>query len=460
MNCAPSQTPEFTTFKFPNADDFRAECDRVGIQLPWSDDLSILAEPITIAGRTLANRYAIQPMEGVDSEPDGSPSELTRRRYQRFAGGGASLLWFEAVSVVRAGRSIGRQLWITPDNVDSYKRLVDETRAIGRAATGRDPMIICQLTHSGRWSRPDGTPAPIIAQRIPALDSATHGAEQHYVTDDEFDAMQEDFLRAAKLAMQAGFDGVDFKVVHGYLLAELLGAHERPGKYGGSYANRTRFLREGFVRMRSELGPRAVITSRLTLLEPSPFPHGWGVKPEIGSTDLDLSEPSRLYKELIDWGAPVTNVSLGHPRYQPHLNRPHDQSLAGIGKPPEHPLVGVRRFIDMTAHAQRLAPQVPLLSAGLSWLRQHIGNVGAGMVKEGMCGFLGLGRMAFALPDTPKQLMTTGKLEEKAVCITCSMCSQIMKDGVAETGCVVRDKALYAPKYALGRKAAKAKGLA
>jgi 2,4-dienoyl-CoA reductase-like NADH-dependent reductase (Old Yellow Enzyme family) len=184
------------------------------------------------------------------------------------------------------------------------------------------------------------------------------------------------------------------------------------------------------------------------------------VRAEPGSTAIDLDEPSRLYRELIAWGAPVTNVSLGHPRYQPHLNRPHDQSLAGVAKPPEHPLIGVRRFIDMTAHAQRLDPAVPLVSAGLSWLRQHMGNVGAAMIRDGQSTFLGLGRMAFAYPDYPKVLLAGSAPDLKKVCISCSMCSQIMKDAVAETGCVVRDKAIYAPKYALGRKAAKAKGMA
>ena len=76
--------------------------------------------------------------------------------------------------------------------------------------------------------------------------------------------------------------------------------------------------------------------------------------------------------------------------------------------------------------------------------------VGAAVLKNRMAGIIGSGRMAFAYPDFAKDILTKGKLDPNKVCIACSACTQIMRDG-GTTGCVVRDNKVYGPIYRHGR---------
>ncbi len=453
---------DFRRFDLKTYDDLRGDLAALKLELPISENTAVLGDAVTIGGRRLPNRFVIQPMEGVDGDPvSGAPTALTGRRYRRFAEGGAGLIWAEAVSVVPEGCSNARQMRITADNLDAYKRLVADAKAAARAAFGHELQFVVQLTHSGRFSRPGGEVKPLKVQHNPFLDQKLGMADIEPVSDETLDRLQDDFVNAAKLAAEAGFDGVDMKAVHGYLIAELLGAHTRGGKYGGSYENRTRFLRETAQRMMDELPKSTFVTSRTTVLEPCPYPYGWGVVPEVGKTwTVDLSEPKRLMKECFEMGMPMFNVSVGFPRFQPHMNRPHDNSLVGEANPPEYPLIGVARFQQTVRDMQQSLPECPVPTAGLAWLRHLLPQVAAGLVEEGWCSLIGLGRGAFAYPELVKDILESGVMDPARCCTTCSMCTQIMKDGVGCGGCVIRDRKIYGPELKKGRVAAKARGLA
>jgi 2,4-dienoyl-CoA reductase-like NADH-dependent reductase (Old Yellow Enzyme family) len=453
---------DFRKFDLKTYDDLRSDLVALNLELPISGNLDILGESVKIGDRTLPNRFVIQPMEGVDADPaTGAPTELTDRRYVRFAKGGSGLIWAEAVSVVPEGCSNAKQMRITADNVDAYKVLVEDTKAAARAAFGHDIQFVVQLTHSGRFSRPGGVVKPLKIQHNPFLDEKLGMSGIEPVSDDYLDRLQDEFVKAAQLAAAAGFDGVDMKAVHGYLIAELLGAHTREGKYGGSYENRTRFLRETAQRMMAELPKSTFVTSRTTVLEPCPYPYGWGVVPTTGKTwEVDLTEPKRLMKECFEMGMPMFNVSVGFPRFQPHMNRPHDNALVGEGAPPEYPLIGVARFQQTVRDMQQSLPECPVPTAGLAWLRHLMPQVAAGLIEEGWCSLIGLGRGAFAYPSLVKDILTKGVMDPTKCCTTCSMCTQIMKDGVGCGGCVIRDKEIYGSELKKGRLAAKAKGMA
>ncbi|MEI6891768.1 MAG: hypothetical protein V5783_06310 [Pontiella sp.] len=453
---------DFKRFNLKTLDDLRGDLDELGLELPISGNLAVLGEKVKLGQQEVPNRFMIQPMEGVDADPaTGAPTDLTYRRYKRFAEGGSGLIWAEAVSVVPEGCSNAKQMRMTEANLDHYKQLVSETKAAARVAYGHDMKFVVQLTHSGRYSRPGGVVTPLKIQHNPFLDKALSMENVDVVSDDYLDRLQDEFVNAAKLAAEAGFDGVDMKAVHGYLIAELLGAHSREGKYGGSFENRTRFLRETALRMMDELPKSTFVTTRTTVLEPCPYPYGWGVVPTIGETwEPDLTEPKRLMAECHEMGMPMFNVSVGFPRFQPYLNRPHDNSLMGEDKPPEYPLVGVERFQQTVREMQQSLPECPVPTAGLAWLRHLLPEVAAGLVEEGWCSLIGLGRGAFAYPELVKDILTEGKMDLSKCCTTCSMCTQIMKDGVGCGGCVLRDKEIYGPELKKGRAAAKAKGLA
>jgi len=444
---------DFKRFDLEDVDSLREALAELSLELPISDDFSIFSQPLQVAGNRLPNRFIVQPMEGVDADPEtGSPSDLTFRRYHRFAEGGSSLIWAESISVVPEGRSNPKQLWLTDRNLDDYKRLVEKTKAAAQQKFGRDVLFIIQLTHSGRACRPEGKPAPMKAQHNPYLDGPMGMVDAEPVNDDYLDRLQDDFVRAGCLAANAGFDGVDMKVVHGYLVAELLGAHTRKGKYGGSYENRTRFFRETVLRLMEELPASCFVTSRITALEPCPYPYGWGVAPVEGDWMLDLAEPKQLVRQCAEWQMPLFNASIGLPRYQPYMNRPHDGSLIGAPPPPENPLEGVARFQAIVREMQQTVPEMPAPTAGLTWLRHLMPYVAAGLLNERWCTLIGQGRGALAYPDSVRDILETGKLDPQKCCTTCSMCSQIMADGVGCSGCVVRDRDIYGPELKKGRR--------
>jgi len=344
---------------------------------------------------------------------------------------------------------------LTAQNLDVWRRLVDGTRRAARDEGCGEVTLILQLTHSGRYSRPQGKPAPVVAQRNPALEKAMPELPATEPVDDAALArLEEAFVAAAELAERAGFDGVDMKAVHGYLVAELLGARCREGRYGGPYENRTRFLKNCLAGMRQTLAKATWVVSRLTVLEPSDYPYGWGVAEREGAWEADLAELLRLVGELSAMGVPLHNISMGYPRFQPFMNRPHDRPLAGGPPPPEDPLRGVARFQEAVRAVRQAADGAPVVTAALSWLRHLAPCVAAGLVRESWCDLIGFGRSSFAYPDAPKDILTRGAMAPEKCCVTCSMCSQIMKDLAGRAGCVVRDSAVYVPEYRRGRAAA------
>jgi len=160
---------DFKEFNYQNIEDFKSDIRKMGLDIPLSDNLEYLSGQVKVGSFTLANSLAINPMEGTDGKLDGSPDDLTIRRYKRFSGSGAALIWFEAVAVVPEGRTCPRQLWIHRDNLPAFQRLCNDIIENSRNASGFTPLLIMQLTHSGRFSKPQGKSAPVIAVHNPYL---------------------------------------------------------------------------------------------------------------------------------------------------------------------------------------------------------------------------------------------------------------------------------------------------
>ena len=448
---------EHERFRFKDRAELLRRAAELGVPLPYSDDISVLLTPADVAGRRLPNRFVVQPMEGCDAEKDGSPGPLTTRRYLRFAAGGSGLVWFEATAVVPEGRANPRQLWITPGNIEAFRRLIEVTRAEARATfgAGHDVLLVLQLTHSGRYARPEGPRRPAIAQHNPVLDERIGiGPNYPLISDEELDVLQEAYVRAAGLAAEAGFNGVDVKACHGYLAGELLAAFTRSdSRYGGDFENRSRFLLEVVEKIRAAV-PGVFVTSRFGVHDGLPWPYGFGAG-EGKTADLNLREPLELARRLCRLGSPVLNVTLGNPYFNPHYNRPYDVPVAGAALPEEHQLVGVGRLLGAAAAVQHALPETPTVGAGYSWLRHFMPNVAAGAVARGDATLIGLGRQAIAYPDCVKDLMEMGALDPERTCTACSGCSQMMRDG-GRAGCRVHDREVYAEEYRQGRARAKA----
>lgn len=424
------------TFHYASLDDVRQTAERLHAFLPIQEDLSPLYAPLTLAGKTVNNRIAFQPMEGTDGTEDGAPDKWTIRRYERFAKAGPGVIWFEAVATVPEGRASAHQLYLTEKNVDEFKRLTDRMREISLKENGYAPLIVMQATNSGRYSKPTGKPEPIIAYRCPPLEE---GLDQPFrvLTDDELRRYEAVFEATAKLSQQAGFDGMDVKCCHRYLACELLSAYTRPGEYGGSYENRTRFLKNAYRAAKAGISGDFFLTSRLNVYDGFAYPYGFGV--HEGSLEPDLTEPIRLIGELKDeFDIPLINVTMGNPYKNPHVNRPYDH---GNYVPDEHPFTGLGRMMAGVKEIQEALPNLPVLGSAFSYLRQFAPNLAAGMVASGACAMAGFGRMAFADPEFVRQCRNGG-IDKKSVCVTCGGCAALLRAG-RPAGCIVRDREVY-----------------
>lgn len=443
------------------------EIARLHVEITLEPEIRELLRPTTLAGRKVGNRLLVQPMEGCDGTLDGKPDELTFRRWGRFARGGAKVLWGEAVAVRADGRANPRQLLLSRENAQDLARLVDYARDEHGLVFGTDDdfLVGIQLTHSGRFSCRRRS----ILFHEPAFDAASGIPPDHPVlADDDLDRLQDDFVAAAKLAREAGADFVDLKQCHRYLLSEMLAARTRPGKYGGSLENRTRFAREVLRRIREETGPGLILATRINLFDgipfaknprtgigepvavPIPYLAAFGADPER-PTQPDLREPIEAIRFLREAGLQWINASAGCPTTNPHVGRPADtEPPDGYGMP-ESGLVGVERHFRLAEAVARAFPDLAVVGTGYSYLRHFALEAGEANVRAGSVSFVGLGRGAIAYPDFARDAAAEGKLASRKACITASFCTALMRSkgndlGQFATGCVPRDP-VYAKLY-------------
>ncbi len=414
-------------FHLENADALRAEIGRLGLAIPVVDEFSVLREPMALRDKRVSNRLCVQPMEGADATPDGAPGAMTFRRYLRYARGGFGMIWVEATAVRRDARANPAQLCLHHDNVHAFAQLVHAIREAARESRREDIVLLIQLTHPGRR----GGTAPVIVHHYPDADRKLDIPADYPLASDSFlDGLRDTYVEAARLAAEAGFDGIDVKSCHGDLTAELLAAFTRTGRYGSSFENRTRFLRETLAEIRTHV-PKLLLATRTTAYDGNPQPYGFGVTGRTGR-ESDLREPIELVRMLRDAGVDLVNVSVSPP--------------PAVNGEPRHPLWLLDRQLAITRKLHESVPDLPVLGGGFSWLRQLVPNVAAAVLGDEGMAVAGLGRGALGYPDAPRDLFDTGKLDPTKCCIMCDACYELIGEG-ALTGCVIRDSDVYGPEY-------------
>jgi 2,4-dienoyl-CoA reductase-like NADH-dependent reductase (Old Yellow Enzyme family) len=437
---------------------FRRHLEENHIAIPCDSGLiagttSPLSQPLRSHGLNIGNRFAIHPMEGWDGAVDGSPSELTVRRWQNFGRSGAKLIWGgEAVAVRHEGRANPNQVLINPATVGAIARLRETLIAEHREKTGNtDGLLIgLQLTHSGRYCQPNvkGRPEPRILYRHPILDKRLKLPPDYPVlTDGDIRGIIEDFHRAARLAHSSGFDFVDVKHCHGYLGHEFLSAHTREGSYGGSFENRTRFLREVVEGIRAT-APGLKIGVRLSAFDTAPFPpesfqsllpYRWGFGVNANNpVEPDLTEPAKFLALLRDMDIRLVNITAGSPYYNPHVQRPALFPPSDGYQPPEDPLVGVARQMEATRTLKSMFPDLVIVGTGYTYLQDFLPYVAQAAVRQEWVDFVGLGRMVLAYPELPWDVLNGLPLERKRLCRTFSDCTTAPRNGLP-SGCYPLD---------------------
>jgi 2,4-dienoyl-CoA reductase-like NADH-dependent reductase (Old Yellow Enzyme family) len=446
--------------KLRTASDFVDHLASLGVDLPFEPDLETgadapLAQPFDAAGQTVGNRFCILPMEGWDATPDGRPTELVERRWRRFGQSGAKLIWGgEAAAVRHDGRANPNQLRIGDDTVDDLRALrevlVDEH--VEHVGSADDLLVGLQLTHSGRWARPDGTPRPRVAYRHPVLDPRLDVTDGDVLSDDELEALVDDFVHAGELAHQAGFTFVDVKHCHGYLGHELLSATDRPGPFGGDLESRTRFLREIVTRLRS-LVPDLAVGVRLSVFDVVPYapddeglgrpssdaPYHLAFGGDGTGHGVDLTEPKRLLDLLADLGVSMVCTTAGSPYYNPHVQRPAYFPPSDGYTPPEDPLIGVARQVAATAALKAHRPDLVIVGSAYSYLQEWLPHVAQAAIRGGGADSIGLGRMALSYPTLPADVLAGEPLDRRHLCRTFSDCTTAPRNGQV-SGCYPLDE--------------------
>lgn len=431
-------------------------------------DTSPLGQPLHRGNISIGNRFAIHPMEGWDGTTDGRPTELTLRRWRRFGASGAKLIWGgEAVAVCDEGRANPNQLAMGPHAVADLTRLrktlmQEHERSVGSVA---GLVVGLQLTHSGRYSRPNrhDRAEPQILYHHPILDRRLGiSADYPLLTDREIRHIIEDFQHAARLAQEAGFDFVDIKHCHGYLGHEFLSAHTRGGDYGGSFENRTRFLREVVSRVR-HVAPGLVIGVRFSAFDTIPFrpdpersvpgnpgqgipelfakllPYRWGFGVnQDNPVETDLYEPVQFLSLLSELDITLVNLSAGSPYSNPHLQRPALFPPSDGYLPPEDPLLGVAQQMQATHILKQQFPNLIMVGSAYTYLQDFLPHVAQAAVREGWVDCVGLGRMVLAYPGLPLDVISGRELQRKRVCRTFSDCTTAPRLGLP-SGCYPLD---------------------
>jgi len=405
-----------------------------GMDLPVEESMSELRKPLIVGEKKIPNRICIQPLEGYDSQSDGSPSDLVYRRYRRFARSGAGLIWFESAAVAEDGKSNPHQMMLTPGRISEFGALLEEMDRICLEQFGFRQYKVLQLTHSGRISRgADWTPKPVAA-RLRKTDTD----ETVPASDERIFRLIDETITHAMMAKEAGFDAVDIKACHGYFLSEMLSAFERKGEFGGSFENRTKALLKIVDGIREKAGNSLTLTVRLNAYDSIPYPGGWGLRQEGNALVPDLTEPAKLCGILRDKGVGIIDISASQPR-QHLFGFPADEISM--------PYADARDLLMAVKEIKSQVPGVIFVCSGLSQFRQFGAAIGAGGIRDGWFDLAGFGRQALAYPEFARMALAGQIPEPDKCCVLCNSCFRLMDPGLSAAGCVVRDPEPYAAFY-------------
>ncbi len=460
------------------ADDFRRHVASLGLDIPCEDTIlpspeSPLAQPVAgipVNGKIIGNRWAIQPMEGWDATTTGGVTDEVRRRWRRFGESGAKLIFGgEAMAVTPEARANPNQLIINEKNKSGLAALRELLISAHREYHGAadDLVVGFQLTHSGRFCKPHDHHRlePRVAYRHPLLDPKFGvKSDLQVMSDGEVEQLVDKYAVAARIAWDVGADFVDIKHCHGYLLHEFLSAFTRPGRYGGSFENRTRPLREIVLAIRAS-GNKIDIAVRLSAFDSVPFRpdlalskpgrpgpgvpedfsrclpyhYAFGVNP-ANPLEADLGESYRFMDLCAQLGVRILNLSAGSPYYNPHIQRPAAYPPSDAYQAPEDPLAGVaRQLAAVRALKAKAPPGITLVGSAYTYLQEFLPLVAQRVVRDGWADMVGIGRMVLSYPGMIADTLQGGVLNPRLICRTFSDCTTAPRNGIV-SGCYPLDK--------------------
>jgi 2,4-dienoyl-CoA reductase-like NADH-dependent reductase (Old Yellow Enzyme family) len=280
-------------------------------------------------GQEIANRFVIAPLTTDASNEDGTASEGELEFVQRRAASGFGAIISSAAYVAQDGRSWKGIGAAQAEQLSGLRRLAEAMRAAGGLA-------ILQIYDGGRIARPE----LIGEQRLraaSAVASLRPGAETpREMTTDEVGGLVADFAKAASLARQAGFNGVEIHGANHYAIHQFFSprANHRVDDWGGTLSKRMNFALAVAQAVRDALGPNLIAGFRIT-----PF--------EAEADGYTLEDATLLCSELAKLKLDYISVSLDDYR----MSRPtgearvYDSPVKKSYTPTENPITAFARVI-------------------------------------------------------------------------------------------------------------------
>ena len=387
-----------------------------------------LLTPVKIGTKSCKNRFFMQAMECNDEDANGNPSQQTVDRYVNLAKGEAGMVSLEAISITKESVSRNSQLTIMEPNRAALKNLVNEVKK-----ANPDTLFIFQLTHSGELSN------SAFSRKVTVKPLYGYGGD--LLSEEDLDKIMDDFVLAAEIAHDAGADGIDMKLCHGYFGSQVIRPYnDRKWKYGGSWENRSRFAFDLYERIQKRVNDKNfLIGSKISVWEG--FPGGFGTNgPD--SPIIDLTEPIALMKGLEERGAQYFIQSAGSPsitisltqidRRIPYYSYLHQYFANEVKKHlrSETVLIGSSFTPYRNGKNNHLCAVSPEDSS--------LFGFGAQCIERQVCDMIALGRQSFADPFLPRKLRE-GKESEIKWCTVCDNCLELLIQQ-SKVGCCTYNK--------------------
>jgi 2,4-dienoyl-CoA reductase-like NADH-dependent reductase (Old Yellow Enzyme family)/thioredoxin reductase len=346
-----------------------------------------------IGNLELRNRIVMPPMATNFAGEDGSVNDRHIAYYLKRIRGGVGYVTFEHTGVLKQGRAFPNMALIDSDeHIPPFKRLVD-------AIHGEGGKIVIQINHAGRQTSASFTGVPIVAPS--AIPCPVRKEMPQELTQEGIQKIIEAFRQAARRVKEAGADGVEIHMAHGYLINQFLSpfSNQRTDDYGGDPDRRMRMAIEVLRTVRNQVGPDLTVLCRISA-------------DEYVEGGLRLEDTKEIAKALERNGADALHISACVAA-SGYLNHPPYYAEEGV-------------FVHL-AQGIKSVVSIPIITVG----RIRTPELANQILEKNKADLISMGRALIADPDLPLKALE-GRRDEIIPCISCNRCIQSIRKGALQ----------------------------
>lgn len=340
-------------------------------------NLNVYKNTLSIGNKLIKNTIVIHPLECNDANIDGSPGESTYKRYYRFAASGAGVIWFETMSISEQGRTNKNQLYLNTKNTDLFKILLSNMKKINEA------LCVAQISHGGKY----------------CLSSEGFKISKNYKI---LDLQKEKYIEAVRGAIEAGFDGIDLKLCHGFLLGDVL-FNLKDYAYFSTYYDRVIYVINLIKEIKNIISKDFLFTLRIDISE------------FLKEKNLHFEDLIYLVYNLRDIGVWIYSFTAKKYYIKPQKIEEFQNY-----------------YNDIFSCIQKLKiifPDILTISPGFTMYKENAQYLGKDLLEKKIFDFIGFGRQALAYADFANDIIFHNGLVEKKCCIMCGECSKLRRTG-------------------------------